>query len=163
MPVVSGSRAVAALVIAIGVFAAACSEPGEENKALARAYLQDIVIERNWAAWDRYFASGLTFNGTQISRQALQATADGMHRGFPDLAMSIEEQIAEGDTVVTRIRFSGTHTGPFGPIAPTERAVAFQGIAIDRYVDGKVVEMWHQFDTWSIVQQLTAGQRSQVR
>ena len=76
------------LVIAIGAFAAACSEPGEENKALARAYLQDIVIDRNWAAWNRYFASGLTFNGTQISRQALQATADGMHRGFPDLAMT---------------------------------------------------------------------------
>ena len=74
---------------------------------------------------------------------------------FPDFNFSVEDLIAEGDKVVSRVRFRGTHQGEseeFGP--PTGRPFEQEGITIHRIEDGKIVEEWNQYDNLSILQQL---------
>lgn len=65
--------------------------------------------------------------------------------------------------MVTRVMFSGTHSGEFGGIAPTGKRVKYSGIAIDRIADGKVVESWHVAETLSLFQQIGARLSAEPR
>jgi len=80
----------------------------------------------------------------------MQAT----RRAFPDFHLIIRDQIAEGDKVVTRVTFHGTHQGQFNGIAATGRQVTWPGMAMDRIANGKVVEMWHVQSTAGLLQQI---------
>jgi steroid delta-isomerase-like uncharacterized protein len=74
---------------------------------------------------------------------------------FPDLHVTVEDAIAEGDRVVTRWTMRGTHQGEveeFGP--PTGRQIVLKGITIHRLEDGKIVEEWERYDNLSAMQQL---------
>jgi predicted ester cyclase len=75
---------------------------------------------------------------------------------FPDVHITIEDQIAEGDKVVTRWTDRGTHQGEYLDIAPTGKQVEYTGISIDRIADGKIVESWLESDRWGLMQQLGA-------
>ncbi len=77
-----------------------------------------------------------------------------MRGAFPDFHLTTEDQIAEGNKVITRVTFRGTHQGDYRGIAPTGKQIKYSGIAIDRIVDGKVVEMWHVADTCAMLQQI---------
>ena len=74
---------------------------------------------------------------------------------FPDLNATVEDVIAEGDKVVTRVTFRGTHQGEieeFGP--PTGRQVEIKGISISRIEGGKIVEDWDSYDDLGVMRQL---------
>jgi len=73
---------------------------------------------------------------------------------YPDTHFTIEDQIAEGDTVVTRWTARGTHKGPLMGIPPTGKQVTVTGISIGRVVNGKTVEGWSNYDTLGMMQQL---------
>jgi predicted ester cyclase len=88
--------------------------------------------------------------------KALKELAAGYLRAFPDLRMSIEDQIAEGDRVVTRWTAQGTHKGSLEGIAPTGKAVKVTGIVVDRFAGGKWVEEWESFDELGMMQQIGA-------
>ncbi|HLF25267.1 MAG TPA: ester cyclase [Anaerolineae bacterium] len=75
---------------------------------------------------------------------------------FPDHQTTIEDQIAEGDLVVTRTMFRGTHQGELQGIPPTGKPVAVSGITIDRIAGGKIVERWDEFDQVGMLQQIGA-------
>jgi predicted ester cyclase len=76
------------------------------------------------------------------------------HEAFPDMRVSIEDQIAEGDKVVTRVTVRGTHQGAFRGMAPTGKEVEIKGIAIFRFSpEGKVVETWESFDELTMMRQ----------
>lgn len=79
-----------------------------------------------------------------------------MRVAFPDLRAKIEDQMGEGDKVATRVTFQGTHKGEFRGIPPSGKSVSYTGIAIDRIRGGKVVEMWHEANIISLLQQLGA-------
>jgi steroid delta-isomerase-like uncharacterized protein len=85
---------------------------------------------------------------------------------FPDLTVTIHEQIAEGEQVVTRMNFAGTHRHDFQGIPGTGKSIELEGYILDRIVDGKIVEHRAMFDTMTLLQQLgvipTSGQ-DQVR
>ena len=72
---------------------------------------------------------------------------------FPDGRTTIEDLVAEGNTVVTRWTFRGTHEGEFAGFAPTGRRVTLTGINIDRIEGGKFVERWYQMDRLGMMQQ----------
>ena len=74
--------------------------------------------------------------------------------GFPDIEVDVEDVVAEGDRVVVRLRFRGTHRGPFQGIGPTGRRVAFGAIRVYRLADGLVVETWAHQDSMGLVRQL---------
>lgn len=78
------------------------------------------------------------------------------HTSFPDYHDTIEDQIAEGDKVVTRFTSQGTHKGTFMGIAPTNKKVSWTGIGIDRIENGKIVETWVNWDLLGLLEQLGA-------
>lgn len=78
----------------------------------------------------------------------------GFLRAFPDLHLTVEQQVIEGETVAFHWRGTGTHTGPLGPIPATGKPIAIDGLIIDRLADGKVQERWEQFDQSLMLHQL---------
>jgi steroid delta-isomerase-like uncharacterized protein len=76
------------------------------------------------------------------------------HAAFPDSSRIIEDQIAEGELVATRVTLRGTHRGEFQGIPPTGKRVAFTGIGIHRIVGGRIAEHWPQPDLLGLMQQL---------
>jgi steroid delta-isomerase-like uncharacterized protein len=126
----------------------------ETNKAIARGYLHEFVNKGNLAAFDTYLSEDVVFNNSRDAKSQLIARLSVIRSAFPDHHLTIEDQIAEGDRVVTRVIFHGTHHGEFNGVAPTGKVVTYSGIAIDRIADGKVVEMWHLSNTASLLQQI---------
>ena len=73
---------------------------------------------------------------------------------FPDLRLTMEDQLVQGDRVAFRWRATGTHQGPLGPAPATGKSVAVEGLIIDRVVGKKVQERWEQWDQSLMLQQL---------
>jgi steroid delta-isomerase-like uncharacterized protein len=73
---------------------------------------------------------------------------------FPDTSVTIEDQIAERDRVVSRVVFRSTHIGPFGPVPPTGRSVEATGCIILRIAGGLIVERWGNIDDLGALRQL---------
>ena len=80
-----------------------------------------------------------------------------MRSGFPDFQVTIEDLFAaEGEKVVLRFTFRGTHQGEFMGVAPTGKRVTMAGIDIFRIADGKIAELWNQEDVLGMMQQIGA-------
>lgn len=77
-----------------------------------------------------------------------------MLSAFSGTSSTVEDVIAEGDKVVTRITFRGTHTGDMMGIPPTGRSVTVDETIIDQFADGRIVESWRLFDQMAMMQQL---------
>ena len=78
----------------------------------------------------------------------------GFFTAFPDLHMKIEDQIAEGDMVASRLTVHGTHKGEFMGMPPTGKQITITGTDIVHIKDGKAVERWGNFDDLGMMQQL---------
>ncbi len=128
----------------------------EQNKAIVRSYMDEIMNKGNMAAIDNYLSDDVTFNNARGFKQRFPAIRQTILSAFPDHTLTIQDQFAEADKVVTRVTFRGTHQGSFNGIAPTGKQVEWSGIAMDRIADGKVVEMWHVQNTTVLLQQIAA-------
>jgi predicted ester cyclase len=117
----------------------------EDNKAISRRVIAALNA-RDWAA----------LKGVMAPDLAKRFAATPFLAAFPDLQITIEEQIAEGDRVVTRWTNRGTHQGTFFGAAPTDRQVEYTGISIDYIADGKVVANMGQADLLGLVEQIGA-------
>ncbi len=130
----------------------------EENKALARDSWERIVNQRDLDAIEENYAPDFVWHepdqdirGYEQGRQFASTFFDA----FPDINITVEDAIAEGDQVATRYTIRGTHRGEteeFGP--PTERQMELEGITIHRIEGGKIVEEWGRNDNLSVMQQL---------
>jgi predicted ester cyclase len=130
----------------------------DRNKAVVRAYLSEIAQSGNSIARERYFTSTTTFNGDpDLARQFARIAETRL--AFPDLEMTIEQQIAEGPWVATRVSFRGTHMGEFAGVPATGRRIEYSGTAMDRLENGKVVEMWHTVNMHLLMRQIAEGGR----
>ncbi len=132
----------------------------EDNKALYRRFMEEVFGKKNPGAIDQFIAPNCVDHaappgfpkGLEGAKQML-----GMYLGaFPDVAVTIEDMVAEGDKVVARFAIRGTHQGSFMGIAATGKRVAFSGIDIVRVSGGKIVEHWESFDQLGLMQQLGA-------
>jgi steroid delta-isomerase-like uncharacterized protein len=99
------------------------------------------------------FAGHSSMAETRGSEEAKQFFVS-LRAAFPDIHFTIEDQIAEGDKVVSRWRASATHIGEFQGIPPTGKAGIITGITINRLANGKVVEGWTNLDELGLMQQL---------
>jgi steroid delta-isomerase-like uncharacterized protein len=130
----------------------------ERNKALVRRLVEEVIGHGNFALIDEFVAAdyvGHTSSG-DTNREEHQQIFATMHRAFPDLQITIDDLIAEGDKVVTRWTALGTHKGEFAGIPPTGKRGVVTGIDINRIVDGKLVECWTNSDDLGLLQQLSA-------
>ena len=130
----------------------------EENKAVVRRFLEEVFNNGNLAVIDELIAPGFVEHPSQPGQQpgpegAKQAI--GMFRAaFPDLRVTIDDMIAEGDRVVVRTTFTGTHQGDMMGIPPTGKQVSLSAISIERISGGKFVERREQADMMGMMQQL---------
>ncbi len=118
----------------------------EANSQLVRELLQRIFGQHDAAAIDEYFMANLA--------PSVRTHYDELVRGFPDLAVSVNEIIAEGDYVAARLTLRGTHRGPFAGVPATERAMVWGSMRFYRIEDGMVAETWAIQDRLSLFQQL---------
>jgi len=132
----------------------------EENKAIVRRWFAE-TDRGNLAIVDELCAPDYVDHGPPLPQ--MPHGSAGVHRAnallrgaFPDTVHTIEDQIAEGDKVVTRLRGRATFQGEILGIPPTGQVVEIAGISIHRLVDGKIVEHWALSDQLSFMQQLGA-------
>ena len=132
----------------------------EENKAIFRRYVQEIPNQGNMKVadeiFDRYIAHQPDGSTLERGPEDVKRFTGEFHSAFPDLHVSIEEQIAEGDKVVSHFTIRGTHQGEFRGMAPTGKEIALTGVTTFRFSpEGKVVETWDSYDQLSLMRQST--------
>jgi steroid delta-isomerase-like uncharacterized protein len=132
----------------------------EENKVLARRFVEEVWNQKNLAVAREFIAATYVFH-TPGSPPELPPGPEGFQQyasafliAFPDVHITIEDQIAERDKVVTRWTSYGTNTGSLFGMPSTGRAATITGITIDHIADGKLVESWDELDQLGMLQQL---------
>ncbi len=130
----------------------------EKNKALNRRFVEEVINQGNLDALDELIDPGAVDHaappGFPTGREGAKQFVTMMSSAFPDLYLTIEEMVAEGDKVAMRSSWSGTHRGEFMGIPATGKQVTVSQIDISRVADGRMVEHWGQFDALGLMQQL---------
>ena len=134
----------------------------EENKAKMRRLLEeafgqgnvdvvDEVLDPDFVCYDPNSESG-EVRGAETIKDEIEY----FRSAVPDLTYTVEDQIAEGEKVVSRYTVSGTHQGEFFGVAPTGKRITMSGITIDRFEGGKMVEEWPEYDLLGAMRQMGA-------
>ena len=100
------------------------------------------------------FGATVLFNGQVVPRDAFRQVVATRRAAFPDIRVTVEDQVAEGDRVSTRRTWEATHQGTYRGIAPTGKRVKWTQISIVRFADGRIVEDWPVADELGLLQQL---------
>ncbi len=115
-----------------------------KNKSIVRDFYEKCVNTGNVEGIEAFVSEDYTevYNGKKhvAGIEGAKAHILGVRQTYPDLHITIEQQIAEGEWVATCITASGTHQGSWMGIKPTGKPVVFTGVNIDRVVDGRIVE-----------------------
>ncbi|MGA7910093.1 MAG: ester cyclase [Candidatus Dormiibacterota bacterium] len=132
----------------------------EHNKVLARRNIEEVWNQGKIAVVDELIAHSAIFHDPNLPEGKF-AEPEGYKKyvsiyrsAFPDLHLTIHDQVAEGDKVVTRWSASGTNDGPLMGIAATHKRATVLGVDINRYENGKIVEGWISYDMLGLLQQL---------
>lgn len=131
----------------------------EGNKAIVRDRINGQMISgHRLDLVDELFAESFVDHsappGLPANREGVKMFFGAMHAAFSGLHVTVEDQVAEGDTVVTRKTFHGTHTGDFFGIPATGRSISFGVIDIVRFQDGIVTAHWNVVDQLGLMRRL---------
>jgi steroid delta-isomerase-like uncharacterized protein len=130
----------------------------EQNKAIARRIFEEVWNESNLDVIDELYTKDVVNHalppGLPPGIDGFKAFAGMYLSAFPDTKMTVDDQITDGDKVVTRWTGTGTQTGELMGIPPTGKRVTVTGIDFQRIAGGKIVESWGQFDQMGMMQQL---------
>jgi steroid delta-isomerase-like uncharacterized protein len=131
----------------------------EENKTQYRRTFEEVFNKGDLAIVDDLVAPdfvnhevppGMNNRGPEATRQVVRM----LRTAFPDLHFTIEDLVAEGDTVAGRVTMSGTHLGPFQGILPTGRSLQQAHMHFVRFRDGKAIEHQAVRDDLGMMRQL---------
>ena len=133
----------------------------EQNKALFRRMVEEIFNRGNMSLADEFIAPDFVEHeelppGIPPGREGVKQLTAMLRSAFPDFKATIDDMIAEGDKVVVRMTWRGTHKGEFMGIPPTGKSVSFGVIDIVRFAGDKFAEHWGLMDSMSMMQQLGA-------
>jgi len=131
----------------------------EDNKATVRRSIEEVFNKKNLAAIDEFIAPNhidhaASAAGSPAGPEGSRQLIGMMLTAFPDLHYTIEDMIAEGDTVAFRMTMRGTQQGALGSIPPTGKQVEVLTINIVRIESGKIAEEWGIDDRLGLLQQL---------
>jgi steroid delta-isomerase-like uncharacterized protein len=134
-------------------------ETRPDNKKIIRRSFEELFTQGQLDVADEVFATSYVGHDPTLPRdlhgpEEFKQFVRTYRAAFPDLVLTVEDQIAEGDRVVTRFTARGTHRGDLMGIPPTGKKVTVTGISIDRVANGKSVESWTNYDLMSMMQQL---------
>jgi steroid delta-isomerase-like uncharacterized protein len=130
----------------------------EENKALDRRVIEEGYNKHNLALLDEVLADCVWYRPEtgELKGEALKQFLASVYTAFPDIRFTIQDQVAEGDKLVTRWSATGTHKGEFMGLAPTGKQMTTSGMTSSRIVEGKYVEVRQEWDALGFLQQLGA-------
>ena len=132
----------------------------EENKAIARRWVEEIWDKGSVAAMDELLAANFVFNYAAAEeasgREGYERTVTMYHTVSPDMHYAVDDIVTEGDKVAVRWTGQGTHKGDLMGIAPTGKQVTITGISILRIAGGKIVEEWGEINLLGALQELGA-------
>jgi len=128
-----------------------------DNKALVRRWYEEVLNGSDLAAADGIVAADFVINGERVGREGIKQAAAQVRSIFPNLHVTIEDVIAEGDRVVTRFVGRASHRGDFLGIPPTGKTVTLAGVHVDRIADGRIAERWETVDLLTVLRQLGAS------
>jgi len=130
----------------------------EENKQFIRRFVEETMNKKNLDAIDELveqdFIERVPLTGQGPGRAGLKYAIGMLLTAFPDMKWTTDEQVAEGDKVVSRFTWTGTHQGEFLGIPPTQRKVTVWGVVIDVVRGGRFAESRLIMDTMGLMQQL---------
>jgi steroid delta-isomerase-like uncharacterized protein len=133
----------------------------EKNKAIARRFYEEFAVQRKQSVLEELVARNMVDHnppgpGFASGREGVRQVFDMFHSAMPDITLTIEDQIAEGDKVVSRLTVRGTHKGELMGVPPTGKKLTMDIIDVLRLKDGKLVERWGESDNMGLMQQLGA-------
>ena len=134
-------------------------EPAQ-NKETLRQFYEEVINKHDPGAIEQFLDADFVDHtpppdiapGVEGVKQMFTM----LFAAFPDMELSVEDMVAEGDKVASRVKVSSTHQGDFMGIAATGKPVMITGIEIARFKAGKIVERWGNFDDLGLMQQLGA-------
>lgn len=131
----------------------------EQNKLLARRLREECFSSGNLALADVLLDEDYLYHGPGLmeevrGREAFKQAIEMFRTAIPDLRETIEDQIAEGDKVVSRFISRGTHKGELMGAPPTGKQLTIKGTDISLIRNGKIVEAWVMWDALAFVQQI---------
>jgi len=135
----------------------------DANKTLIRRALETMNKHDVSAFFE--FCPDCTYHSSatgELKGEAFRKFFTTAMAAFPDFRVTVQDQIAEGDKVVTRYVMTGTHNGEFMGVAPTGKRITITGLCLDRIVKGKIVEEWDEWDALSMMRQLGLAPTTKV-
>ncbi|MBD5782040.1 ester cyclase [Pelagicoccus sp. NFK12] len=129
----------------------------EQNKQTVRIFIEEALNRGNLRVIDEVIHASYRYDSPNEAMQGveqLKAFVLALRSAFPDLYIAIEEQIAEGQSVCTRISLSGSHQGPFLGVPATGKSVQLQGVIISRFEGPLILHEWELLDQLGLLQQL---------
>jgi predicted ester cyclase len=130
-----------------------------ENEALVRRYVEEVCDQRKLEVVDEIFASNFTLHdpdypGGEIGREGIKRIVQTFVGAFPDLQITLEDELSSAEKVVTRWTTRGTHQGELMGIVPTGNPIEVTAVGIWRVAEGKIAEAWLVFDAFGMMPQL---------
>ncbi|WNZ43217.1 ester cyclase [Leptolyngbya boryana CZ1] len=136
----------------------------DRNKAIYRRYIQQVFNKGRVDLLDELLSPSYVYHeappGTLPGAEGIRQVVSMFRAAFPDLEITIDDQIAEGDQVCSRATTRGTHQGEIFGIPATGNVVAMTGMTIVRIVDGRITDSWVKNDVMGLINQLNAGSAS---
>jgi steroid delta-isomerase-like uncharacterized protein len=128
----------------------------EQNKAIAKRAFEEILSRARYELAEQLYAKDFVNHGihSNATLQEDQIALKGWHAAFPDVVITPEKLVAEGDLVTIYWIARGTNTGTGNGLPATGKKAELAGITIWRIVDGKIKEEWSAFDQLSMMKQL---------
>ena len=129
----------------------------EENKAIARQFYKlietgDLDLADKVVAED--YVNHNAIPGQTLGLAGYKEAISALRTSVPDIQYTIDDQIAEGDKVLTRYRATGTHQGEFLGVAASGKTLTFRALVLQRVVNGKIQESWLEMDMLGLMQQM---------
>jgi steroid delta-isomerase-like uncharacterized protein len=134
----------------------------DENKAVVQRWFSDVVSRGDMHSLDEICAVchpqfEMVRGVVEPAPQGIDGLKDliaSLRTAFPDLSATVDEQVAEGDKVVSRVTMSGTHEGEFMGAPATGKSFTIPGVSIWEVIDGQLISEWVSWDSMSMMQQL---------
>ncbi|MEU2134544.1 ester cyclase [Streptomyces sp. NPDC018352] len=152
--VVGGALAGSTLALASAIPATAAS--GSSPKRIVKAFYESYRLRDLQESWDRYIHPDAVMHVPGFDRQSWLEMDSKIVAAFDDLAITVLDQLAEGDKVATRWVLGGHHTAQFLDIPPSGRYASFTATTVDRVKDHKIIDHWSDADFTAFLQQLAA-------
>lgn len=130
----------------------------EKHKEIARLISQRVVNEKDYAAIEEHLTADYIYHGlggmTAQTPKGFTEAIKGFHAAIPDLKSEIIDIIGEGDRLVLRFNFTGTHQSEFLGFPASGAVLHFEGMIMRRFEGEKVAEDWDYFDFPTVVSQI---------